>query len=126
MQKPETLSLVTHALDTWQAQLWRALPDMVSALIVLVIFYVLAAVRVYARLFPHNKTGKLVGSLVYGAMCFSGVVLALEILKLAGFITHMLAGAGIIGIIAGFALKDVASNVFAYVCRLFAQIAAAF
>ena len=119
MQKPETLSLVTHALHTWQAQLWRALPDMVSALIVLLIFYVLArllrraAVRVYARLFPRNKTGKLVGSLVYGAMCFSGVVLALEILNLAGFITHMLAGAGIIGIIAGFALKDVASNAFA-------------
>ncbi len=88
----------------------------VSALIVLLIFYVLArllrraAVRVYARLFPRNKTGKLVGSLVYGAMCFSGVVLALEILNLASFITHMLAGAGIIGIIAGFALKDVASK----------------
>lgn len=51
--------------------------------------------------------------MVYGAMCFSGVVLALEILNLASFITHMLAGAGIIGIIAGFALKDVASNAFA-------------
>ena len=43
MQKPETLSLVTHALDTWQAQLWRALPDMVSALIVLVIFLCVGA-----------------------------------------------------------------------------------
>ena len=88
MHKPETLSLVPHALDTWQAQLWRALPDMVSALIVLLIFYVLArllrraAVRVYARLFPHNKTGKLVGSVVYGAMCFSGVVLALVFIGL--------------------------------------------
>lgn len=119
MQKHETLSLVTHALDNWRVRLWDTLPDMASALIVLVLFYVLArvlsraAVRVYARLFPQNKVGRLIGSLVYGFMCFSGLVLALEILNLASFITHMLAGAGIVGIIAGFAFKDIASNAFA-------------
>ena len=119
MQKHQTISLITHALDTWRTNLLNALPDMVSALIVLVIFYVLArllrhtAERVYRRLFPKSRAGKLVGSLVYGFMVFAGGVLALDILNLAGFITHMLAGAGIVGIIAGFAFKDIASNAFA-------------
>ncbi|UOO81313.1 mechanosensitive ion channel family protein [Uruburuella testudinis] len=119
MQKQETLLPATRALDTWRTHLWETLPDIISALIVLAVFYVLArllsraAVRVYARLFPDNKIGKLIGSLVYGLICFSGIVLALEILNLAGFITHMLAGAGIVGIIAGFAFKDIASNAFA-------------
>ena len=41
------------------------------------------------------------------------VLLVLDILNLTGFVTHILAGAGIIGVIGGFALKDVASNAFA-------------
>lgn len=41
------------------------------------------------------------------------VLLILDILNLTGFVTHILAGAGIIGIIGGFALKDVVSNTFA-------------
>ena len=40
-------------------------------------------------------------------------LLILDILNLTGFVTHILAGAGIIGVIGGFALKDVASNAFA-------------
>lgn len=41
------------------------------------------------------------------------VLLILDVLKLTGFVTHILAGAGIIGVIGGFALKDVVSNAFA-------------
>lgn len=41
------------------------------------------------------------------------VLLALDILKLTGYVTHILAGAGIIGVIGGFALKDIVSNAFA-------------
>ncbi len=92
---------------------------MVSALIVLLIFYVLArllrraAVRVYARLFPHNKTGQAGGLGGVWGDVFFGRGAGAGNFELASFITHMLAGAGIIGIIAGFALKDVASNAFA-------------
>jgi small conductance mechanosensitive channel len=39
--------------------------------------------------------------------------LALQILGLESVLTKMLAGAGIIGIVAGFAFKDIASNLFA-------------
>ena len=45
-------------------------------------------------------------------LIFAGIFLALDILGLEGVVTKMLAGAGIIGIVAGFAFKDIASNIF--------------
>ena len=43
----------------------------------------------------------------------TGIFLSLEILGLESVLTKLLAGAGIVGIVAGFAFKDIASNAFA-------------
>ncbi|MBE2893750.1 mechanosensitive ion channel family protein [Spirabiliibacterium falconis] len=120
MQTDKPISVVAHTIEGWQTWLLTMLPNVVAAIIVLVLFYFLArllrkaSLKTYERLFPQaQRMGAVVSLVVFIFMCFSGVILALDILNLTTFITHLLAGAGIVGIIAGFAFKDIASNAFA-------------
>lgn len=120
MHTDKPISMVAHTIESWQAWLLAMLPNVLAAIIVLLGFYWLArmlrkaSLKAYERLFPQaQRMGAVVSMLVFVFMCFSGVILALDILNLTTFITHLLAGAGIVGIIAGFAFKDIASNAFA-------------
>lgn len=65
------------------------------------------------RFFKYIQFQNLFISLILIIFWMFVVLLVLDILNLTGFVTHILAGAGIIGVIGGFALKDVASNAFA-------------
>lgn len=111
---------VARLLAQWQQSIIHALPDIASAVLILLLFTVLAwlfrraSLRFYNRVFPGNpRAGQIIGMVAYGFFMLSGIFLALEVLDLAQFLTHLLAGAGIVGIIAGFAFKDIASNAFA-------------
>ncbi|MEE3609275.1 mechanosensitive ion channel family protein [Avibacterium paragallinarum] len=119
MTENNSLDLVTHTLTQWKDWLIGFIPNIVSAIILLVLFYFLAkilskmALRIYSRLFPANRrAAKGIEISVKILIWFCGVILALQVLHLASFLTHLLAGAGIVGIIAGFAFKDIASNAF--------------
>lgn len=70
--------------------------------------------KVYKKGFhKHPEVGSLVASSIYFFLIISGIFLTLQILGLEQMLTKILAGAGIVGIIAGFAFKDVAFNLFA-------------
>lgn len=119
MAENNSLSLVTHTISQWKDWLIGFIPNIVSAIILLTLFYFLAkilskaALRIYSRLFPKNlRAAKGISIGVKILIWFFGIILALEVLHLASFLTHLLAGAGIVGIIAGFAFKDIASNAF--------------
>ncbi|AFL96366.1 mechanosensitive ion channel family protein [Ornithobacterium rhinotracheale] len=107
-------------LDSWEDSFFSFLPKAFLALVVFVLFYFIArgAKRIsqnfYHKTFKkHIEIAYLISSLIYFFLLISGIILALQILGLEKFITKLLAGAGIVGIIAGFAFKDVASNLFA-------------
>jgi len=96
------------------------LPKIALAVIVLILFYLIAkafksfGLRFYSKIFKKKSDiAKLLSALIYFFLLLSGIFLALEILGLEGVLTKLLAGAGIIGIVAGFAFKDIASNAFA-------------
>ncbi|MFZ7233707.1 mechanosensitive ion channel family protein [Avibacterium gallinarum] len=119
MAENNSLTLVTHTISQWKDWLIGFIPNIVSAIILLTLFYFLAkilskaALRIYSRLFPKNlRAAKGISIGVKILIWFFGIILALEVLHLASFLTHLLAGAGIVGIIAGFAFKDIASNAF--------------
>ncbi|URL05746.1 mechanosensitive ion channel [Avibacterium sp. 21-595] len=119
MTENNSLTLVTHTLSQWKDWLIGFIPNIVSAIILLTLFYFLAnilskvALRIYSRLFAKNlRAAKGIAIGVKILIWFLGIILALEVLHLASFLTHLLAGAGIVGIIAGFAFKDIASNAF--------------
>ncbi len=109
-------------LKKWDEGAFHFLPKILLAVIVLILFYALAKIirkillKTYVNVRILKKqadVAKLVSSIIYIVLILSGVFLALEILGLESVLTKLLAGAGIIGIIAGFAFKDIASNMFA-------------
>lgn len=96
------------------------LPRFLLAIAVLVIFWFLARfIRNYSLKTKrslrkgHENLSQAVSVVLYIFIFFTGLYFALEILGLEGYVTKMLAGAGIVGIVAGFAFKDIASNLFA-------------
>jgi len=107
------------SLNTWDKSFFDYLPRIFFALLALILFYAIAklirnsSLVAYAKVLKkQTELAKLISSTLYVILIFAGVFLALDILGLEGVVTKMLAGAGIIGIIAGFAFKDIASNIF--------------
>lgn len=111
---------VNSLFEQWQKSIINYSPKILVALLVLIGFYLIAkifknfSVKFYARVFKTKpEVVKIISSVVYFFFLLSGVFLALQILGLEGVLTKLLAGAGIVGIVAGFAFKDIASNAFA-------------
>lgn len=111
---------IEKLLNKWQHSIFDYLPKIVLALLVVLAFYFIAkllrnfSLKFYSRVFKkQSDVAKIISVVVYFFFLLSGVFLALEILGLENVLTKLLAGAGIIGIVAGFAFKDIASNAFA-------------
>jgi len=105
--------------ENWDESFFHFLPKIFLALIVLIFFYLMAKIiRKYSFkayidiLKKQTDLAKFISSVIYIALIFVGIFFALDILGLEGVVTKLLAGAGIIGIVAGFAFKDIASNIF--------------
>ncbi len=118
----EDISNLFPILKKWDETALHFLPKVLLAVIVLLLFIALAkiiyrySVRNSAKTRLQKKqvdVAKFVSTVIYIALISVGVILSLEILGLESMLTKLLAGAGIIGIIAGFAFKDIASNLFA-------------
>ncbi|PHN02348.1 mechanosensitive ion channel family protein [Flavilitoribacter nigricans] len=115
-----TVQYLENLLQNWEASVLEYLPKVFLALFVLLIFGLLArfikrvSLKSYARAFKsHLDLANLISGMFYFFFMLSGIFLALQILGLEKVLTKLLAGAGIVGIIAGFAFKDIASNIFA-------------
>ncbi len=118
--------MITHVnnvesiLESWQKEAVSFIPEIILAIIVFILFYLLAKLIVklskkfFSRVLKRNfEITKIISSIIYFLFLFSGTLFALQILGLEKVVTKILSGAGIIGIVAGFAFKDIASNVFA-------------
>jgi len=106
--------------EKWDESVFHFLPKILLAVLVLALFYVIAKIirryslKAYTRILKkQTDLAKAISLILYIVILISGIIFALEILGLEGYLTKLLAGAGIVGIIAGFAFKDIASNLFA-------------
>ncbi len=104
----------------WDESFFHFLPRIVLAVVVLAAFYFLAKIvrhyslKLYIRILKKQTSlAKVISLVLYIAVITSGGIFALEIIGLESYVTKVLAGAGIIGIVAGFAFKDIAANMFA-------------
>ena len=116
----ENLSYLEKLLTQWETTLLNYIPKILLAILVLIVFYFLAksfrkvGLHFYSKMFKNQMDiARIIAAVIYFFFLLSGVFLALEILGLEGVVTKLMAGAGIIGIVAGFAFKDIASNAFA-------------
>jgi len=108
-----------NILESWELDIKALLAKLIIGLAVLLIFYGLGkitkkiAYKINSKvLSKYPDLQSLLSSLIYYFFVFIGCFLFLKIIGLEQYFVKLLAGAGIIGIIAGFALKDIASNAF--------------
>ncbi|MCB0472487.1 MAG: mechanosensitive ion channel family protein [Flavobacteriaceae bacterium] len=114
------IGYINELLDKWEKSTVDFVPKFVLAILVIAVFIGLAKIlrnislKFFLKTFKKEVTSvNIVASLIYFSLLISGVFIAFEILGLGGMLTKILASAGIVGIIAGFAFKDIASNAFA-------------
>ena len=114
------LKEVKKLFSNWEESIVDYSPKIVMALIILIISYFIAKLvksisrKFYTRVFKKRQDiAKVASVILYFFFLLSGVFLALEVLGLESVLTKLIAGAGIVGIVAGFAFKDIASNAFA-------------
>lgn len=113
----KAFELIRTKLIFWLREFIRLLPNLVLAVIVVVVGFYLAKV---IKRFSEKMLGKLshhgvviihlISNFIY--ILFIGIVLfiALSILKLDKAVTSILAGAGIVGLALAFAFQDIAAN----------------
>jgi len=112
----DAYGIVTGKVEEWITTFIAMLPNMVVALFVLILFYVIGkfarkAVKRLLTSVTDNKTiTSLLETIIGVAIIGIGVFIALSVLQLDGAVTSLLAGAGIIGLALGFAFQDIASN----------------
>lgn len=115
----ETINRFEKIFYEWEDKVWAYLPNFVLGLVVLIIFIIFAkflksiSSRFFGKVFKNQPdVVEILSSLVYLFFLLSGFFLALQLMQLGSVLTRLLAGAGIVGIIAGFAFKDIVSNAF--------------
>lgn len=115
----EALSSALSEVQTWISALVNHLPEILSAIVVFVIFIVLAKAlraltkRIMDRMVDNEAVKHLIATIVSVSVISLGLFLALGILQLDKTVTSLLAGVGIIGLALGFAFQDIAENFIA-------------
>lgn len=100
----------------WIEAFVQHLPNLVAAVLVLLLFWILAAGaragvrRLMERATEHGPVRTLVATVTYVAVLLAGLFVALGVLDLDRTVTSLLAGAGIVGLALAFAFQDTAEN----------------
>lgn len=111
--------LLMEKLNAWSDTAVQMLPNLIVALVVLVIFYFLGramrmgAERLMRRVGTTSSVRQLLSRVAQFAVLAAGLMIALSVLKLENAVTSLLAGAGVAGLAIGFAFQDMAANFMA-------------
>lgn len=115
----DVFDILFKQIRGWGHSIIELLPNFVVAVLVILIFFLLAGVvhRVLSRIlrrFSQNDTvAGILSTSVYVLIILVGIFVALGVLQLEKTVTSLLAGAGVIGIALGLAFQDIASNFIA-------------
>ncbi|TKB45959.1 mechanosensitive ion channel family protein [Thalassotalea mangrovi] len=112
-------SLIDEKLSYWLEITVKNLPNIVIAILMLVVFLLLAKwisqwlTSLFQRIFESSQVAGLVAGMIRIFIAAVGVFFALDIMGLSKAVASLLAGAGIIGLAIGFAFKDMTENLIA-------------
>jgi small-conductance mechanosensitive channel len=94
----------------------KMLPNLALALLVVVLFYLLARIvkrltlKLFSRISSNISLNHLIANVFFIIVISIGAFVALDILKLEKTVTSLLAGLGLVGLALGFAFQDTAAN----------------
>ncbi len=117
MELDQVYEEVGGKLTSWANTFAEMLPNLLVAILVVVIFWVIArfacsaAERALGRVNTHAAARQLISSFLRVGILIAGVVVALGVLNLDKALASILAGAGIAGLAIGFAFQDLAGNI---------------
>jgi len=100
-------------------QFLEKLPELLFAVIILILFHFLAkgGRKIYKNVLDKtpltSSNVNFFGKLIYTLIFLIGILVALSILGLSGIATSILASGGITAVILGFAFKDIGENFLA-------------
>jgi len=112
----KAFDLLLNKLEQWGHHLVLMLPNLILALIILVITFVVAKLirngleKVIVRFSHSPALNNLISTLLYISLLMVGFLLVLSVLKLDNVVVSLLAGVGIVGLALGFAFQDIAAN----------------
>jgi small conductance mechanosensitive channel len=115
----QAVGLLLKRLNDWATVTIKMLPNLVVAVIVLVVIARLRhpiarlVERAVFRVSGHRHIARLMAALTRLAIIAVGLILALDVLNLDRAVASLLAGVGILGIAFGFASQDIAANFMA-------------
>ncbi len=112
----DAVTLITDKIEKWLEQLIVMLPNLVIAIVVTILFVIIAKVvrnlagKVLRRISHNHAVNNLLVTVIYATVLTIGFFVALTIVGLDGAVTSLLAGVGIVGLALGFAFQDIAAN----------------
>lgn len=116
MDISNALSIVTNKLQRWLDSFIAILPNLVVAMLVIAAFLVFARIlrkvlsALLTRFSTHQTLNRLAVNTSTLVLHSVGLFIALEVLNLDKTVTSLLAGAGIVGLVLGFAFQDIVAN----------------
>jgi len=116
MELQDLTGPATDKVSDWFDQLIAMLPNIVAAVVALILFWIAARIAkrilesMMRRTTRNPQITAITANVLYVAVLAGGLMVALGILQLEKTVTSMLAGAGIIGLALGFAFQDLAAN----------------
>lgn len=116
----DTLDLILRkintTLNTWMISFAENIPNILVAVLIIVIFYYFAkflakwVTKILNKSHIHISLRLLIDSLVRILLVTFGVFFALGVVGLDKTVVSLMVGVGVIGLALGFAFKDLASN----------------
>jgi small conductance mechanosensitive channel len=112
----DSLTLVYDKIDSWFENFIAMLPNLVVAVIVIMLFYILAKFlrrlteKLLAKRVSQKSVRSLITKLVALVAIISGIFIALSILDLDKALETIIAGAGVSGLVIGLAMQGTLSN----------------
>ena len=113
------MELIKEKLYSWWISFIKLLPELVLALLVILFAIVIGRFvrrnlyKLLIRISAKTSFSSLFATITQIVILLIGLFIALDILQLNKAVSSLLAGAGIIGIILGFAFQDITSNFIA-------------
>ncbi len=111
--------LINEKLVTWVEAAIKHLPNFVVAILITIIFSIVARVagkmmnNLLLKTMESQQIASLLSSIFKVCVLIAGIFIALDFLGLTGAVTSLLAGAGIVGLAIGFAFQDMTENLIA-------------
>ena len=107
---------IIEKLQSWLETIVTMLPNILVAVIVVLVFYQLAKfvrnifIKTLKKISRNEAVNDLVRKAIFLVIVVAGTFIALGILNLDKTVTSLLAGLGILDLALGFAFKDIAAN----------------